>query len=431
MTFKELYPYEDFAPIADVAWWRANDFTGSDYSSDAYKAARDADQADSKRYKEHKSLFCARVQTHLEKLLAQGRLAPISGTGGRAISFANAWNAFLAGKEPGNIDEEYARKWMFEEFERILTRHVVEIDKDRFKRKQEEGYAPGTHDIPTEDQARAAWKAICEDVDAGTSGYSWDIEVQDASTGDRCRVFFEDWKPRLMRWNDQHKLEEVQDVAPLELVTAQFEVPTGKLMLTDTLRIKSFNDGTEFDSGRDYHEFNLGSAHGRTKRIGGHAQENGIAYTQTTNTSVSVYQDAQGRLMIAERWGCDEDGNELPEDDNGMIIEGWTWVGAFSCDVWAVFALDRATAIARMKDGGCNDAEAELERFLSMAGKTVATGDHVGSHEACYAANIVHLEVEPGTWEIHAGERFAEKVDRTAWGIPAYVEPWCILQKVA
>lgn len=432
MAFKDLYPFEDFASIADVAWWRTNDFPGGDYNSEAYKAASDADQSDSKRYKEHKSLFNKRVQTHLEQLLAQGRLTPITGTGGRAISFVNAWNAFLAGEEPNNIDEEYARKWMFGEFERILTRHVVEIDKGRFKRKQEEGCVPGTHEIPTEDQARAAWEALCDDVDAGTSDYSWDIEVQDANTGDRCRVFFEDWKPKLMRWNDQHQLEEVQDVAPLELVTAQFNVPTGKIMLTDALRIKSFNEGTDFDSDREYREFDLNSARGRTARISGHASEHDIGYTQTTNTSVAIYQDTQGRLMVTERWGCDEDGNELPEDENGnMIIEGWKWVGTFSCDVWAVFALDRATAIARMKDGGCDDAEAELERYLSMAGKTIEADDHVGHHEACYAANIVHLDVEPGTWEIHAGEEFTEKVNRKAWDIPAHVEPWCTLQKVA
>jgi len=432
MAFKELYPFEDFASIADVAWWRTNDFRDGNYSSDAYKAASDADQSDSKRYKEHKSLFNKRVQTHLEQLLTQGRLTPITGTVGRAISFANAWNAFLAGEEPNNIDEEYARKWMFGEFERILTRHVVEIDKERFKRKQEEDRVPGTHENPTEEQARKTWEAICEDMDTGTSGYSWEIEVQDTNTGDRCRVVFEDWKPNLMRWNDKHQLEEVQDVAPLELVTVQFNLPTGKLMLTDALRIESFNKGTEFESAREYREFDLNSARGRTARISGHAQEHDIAYTQTTNTSVSVYQDAKGRLMITERWGCDEDDNELPEDENGnMIIEGWEWVGAFSCDVWAVFALDRATAIARMKEGGCDDAEAELDRYNSMAGKKVEPSDQQGHHESCYADNIVHLDVEPGAWEIHAGEKFAKRVDRKAFGIPENVEPWCILQKAA
>tara|TARA_B100000929_G_scaffold66801_1_gene50928 strand:+ start:3643 stop:4938 length:1296 start_codon:yes stop_codon:yes gene_type:complete len=431
MAFKDLYPFEDFATIADVAWWRTNDFGGSDYSSDAYKAAQAADQADGERYKAHKALFSERIHMHLDALLAEGRLAPIAGVNGRNITFASAWNAYVTGQEPGNIDEEYARKWMLQEFQRILTRHVVGIDTERYKRKREEGYVPGTHEIPNEEQARAAWEALCEDVDAGTSDYSWDIEVHDSITGDRCRVFFENWVPKLMRYNEEHQLVEVQDVAPLELVTARFEVPTGKLMLTDALRIKSFNEGAGFEPERDYREFDLNSARGRTARIGGHAQEHDIGYTQTTNTSVSVYHDAQGRLMVAERWSCDEDGEELPEDENGMIIEGWTWVGAFSCDVWAVFALDRATAITRMKDGGRDDAEAELERYLSMAGKTVAADDRVGSHEACYAANIVHLEVEPGTWEIHAGERFTEKVDRKAWGIPAHVEPWCILQKVA
>ncbi|WP_298847284.1 hypothetical protein [uncultured Salinicola sp.] len=432
MPFKDIYPFEDFAPIADVAWWRTNDFSGSDYSSDAYKAAQAADQADGERYKAHKTLFCERIRTHLDGLLAEGRLAPIAGIGGRSISFASAWNAYVAGQEPGNIDEEYARKWMFQEFQRILTRHVVGIDTERYKRKREEGYVPGTHETPTEEQARAAWEALCEDVDAGASDYSWDIEVQDSVTGDRCRVFFENWIPKLMRYNEEHQLVEVQDVAPLELVTARFEVPTGKLMLTDTLRIESFNEGTDFEPERDYRELDLNSALGRTKRISAHAAEHDIAYTRTTNTSVAVYRDAQGRLMAAERWGSDEDGNDLPEGPHGAIlVEGWECVGTFSCDVWATFAFDRATAIARMTAGGEKDAEAELERYLAMADTTPAPDDHKGHHEACYARNIVHLDVDPGTWEIHAGEEFNEKVDRVALGIPDGVEPWCILSKAA
>ena len=432
MAFKDLYPFEDFASIADVAWWRTNDFHGSGYRSEAYKVALAADTADRERYKAHKTLFCERVRLHLDGLLAEGRLIPITGIGGRSISFASAWNAYVAGQEPSNIDEEYARKWMFEEFQRILTRHVVEIDKSRFKRKQEEGCIPGTHEAPNEEQARKAWEAICEDVDAGTSDYSWDIEVQDSSTGDSCRVFFKNWVPTLMRYNDQHQLEEVQDVVPLELVTARFEVPTGKLMLTDTLRITSFTEGTYFGSEHEYRDLSLNSSAGRTKRISAHAAKHEIAYTQTTNTSVAVYRDEQGRLMVAERWGCDEDGNELPEGPYGAIlIEGWECVGTFSCDVWAVFAFDRATAISRMTAGGEKDAETELARYLAMAEATPAPGDHKGHIESCYAGNIVHLDVEPGAWEIHAGERFSDKVNREEFNIPAGVEPWCILKKAS
>jgi len=39
--------------------------------------------------------------------------------------------------------------------------------------------------------------------------------------------------------------------------------------------------------------------------------------------------------------------------------------------------------------------------------------------------------VDPGTWEIHAGEEFDKKVDREAFGIPKGVTPWCILSKAA
>ena len=430
MAFKDHYPFEDFAPIADVAWWRTNDFdtrrSNGEYDKDAYQAAHQADMADKERYDEHKDLFRERVQAQLDSLLADGRLKPITGTAGRAISFANSWNAYLAGK----TEDGYERKWMLREFQGILTRHIVRIDEGRSARKREEDYVPGAHISPTPEQARKAWEGICEDMDTGNSDsiFGWNIEVRDANTGDRCQVIFEEWKPRLMRWNDQHELEEVQDIAPLELVTEQFNVPTGKLMLTDALRIESFNKGTEFEAERDYRELDLNNASGRTARVLAHAKDHDIGYTQTTNTSVAVYRDAAGRLMVTERW-FDE---EWPEDNKGRsIIEGWECLGDFSCDVWAVFAFDRATAIARMTDGGHENAEEELDRYLSMAGKRVATDDHRGHHESCYAANIVHVDVEPGQWEIHAGEGFSEKVDRKAYGIPDGVEPWCIIQKVA
>ena len=98
-------------------------------------------------------------------------------------------------------------------------------------------------------------------------------------------------------------------------------------MLTDALRIKSFNEGTDFEPERDYRELDLNSASGRTKRISAHAAEHDIAYTQTANTSVAVYRDTQGRLMVAGRWGWDEDGNDLPDGPHGAIlIEGWECV---------------------------------------------------------------------------------------------------------
>ena len=430
MSFAGLYPFEDFAPIADVAWWRTNDFRGSDYSSDAYKIASAADQADTKRYKAHKTHFSELVAAHLEGMRADGQLQPISGIGGRSIRFATTWNAFVAGEEPGNIDETYARKWMFEEFERILTRHVVGIDTERHKRKREEGYIPGTHELPTEEQICAAWEAVCEDVDTGTSGYSWDFEVNDATTGDSCRIIFTNWAPKLMRYNDDHKLEEVQDVALLDLVTASFEVPTGTLMLTDALRIKSFIEGIKFDSKRDFGSLDSNSAWGRTRLISAHADEHDIAHTKTTNTSVAIYRDAKSRLMVAERWAIDENENEMPEGPfSAVLIEGWECVGTFSCDVWSAMAFDRATALKRMTEGGEEDPEAELTRYLAMANTKPAPGDHKAHHESCYAGNIVHLNVEPGTWEIHAGEEFSNKVDRETFGIPSWVEPWCIIQK--
>lgn len=424
--FAELYPLAVYQSIADAAWWRSNEFDtrrrtdqagGATFDRQAYNAALAADAADTKRVDEHKKVFTQAVERHLANLLEIGALTPMTGLKGREVGMASAWNAMVA-REPA----DYARRWLFDAFERLFVDEFVRMDWDKYGRARQDDHVPGHHQPPTPDQVVKAWSGICSRMDEGTSeeyvnGLS--IECNDQRTGDRCEIHFAKWQPTLMVRNAKHRLEPAKDVAKAELVSADFPVPTGTLLLTDYLRVEGFKEGVTFGRDREYQDLSLSSADGRDARIRAHAEEHGVAYTQTANTSVAVHRHVKtGRLMITRRWYDDAKGNEMREDERGVaIVRGWTSVGSFSCDMWRIMAFDRATAIARMEAGGRTDAAAELDTYLNSTD--------------AYARNVERVDVEPGTWRIHTGDEFSKRVDRRRFGIPPRVHVWCVLERVA
>jgi hypothetical protein len=417
--FQDLYPFTTFETIADAAWWRKNDFNRRSPLSDEDRAAHDVaaaqDAVDDERIKEHKKVFVAAVREHLSNLVAAGRLQPIAGVAGREIDMADAWNALV-----GGTDGDHTRKWLFDKFSGLLIREFVSMDSGRYSRKNAEGHVAGTHVPPTREMAIKAWSTICAKMNLGTSEEYTDgmlIECTDRKTGDRCEIHFEDWKATLMRRNDRHELEPALDVAKPDLVVAEFKVPSGRLLLTDVLRVEGFVKAIEFEPDREYGELDLNSSKGKDARIKAHAEDHDIAYTQTTNTCVAIHRnDLTGCLMITERWFSDRRGNEMPEDANRVsIVKGWTSLGAFSCDRWCVMAFDRETALSLMKAGGCEDPASKLDAYLS-------SGDS-------YADNVVGLYVEPGLWRIRSGDDFSNRVSRRKWKIPTGVRVWCLLER--
>lgn len=429
MAFADLYPFDTFASIADAAWWRSNDFTRkveADQMS-AANTARALDARDRQRVEEHKEVFTQALSQHLEALRDAGRLGAAVGIKGRDLPQVTAWNDLVAG-EAG----DYTRNWLLNGLQNVWTRAFVRMDSDRFSRRQSTDYVLGQHVLPSAKQQRAAWDYICNSLDHGNSDdemMGWAIRMTDANTGDNCELQFENWTAKLMVRNADYELVPAKDVQEIALVTAEFDMPTGKLMLTDVLRVEGFKEATEFDSDRDYGELSLNTAAGCTARISAHAEEHQVGYTQTTNTFVAVYQSTdKASVMVIEAYLDDE----WPMDDNGNpVIDGWHYIGSFSCDVWRIMAFDRATAQDLMAKGGCAAPEAELNRYLAMATAEVAGDDRQAHHEKSYAGNIVHLDVTPGRWSIHAGADFASRVDFAAYNIPQGVEPWCILSRAA
>ena len=421
MPFADLYPLESFAVVADASWWRASELEGYGDTPagthDQKRAARELDSADQARLKLHDDkIFQPALRAHLEALRSEGRLAPTGGLAGRDVWSATAWNAFVA-----NEPEDHHTIWLINALAKnVFTRAFVRMDDMRRGDDRE----PGVHVPPTDEKVRAAWAKICADLDGGTSRdqhMGWAIEAQDAETGDRCEMTFENWKGVLMRRNDEHRLEPAEDVGELPLVAVGIDVPSGRLLLTDTLRVEGFKEGTDFGR-EDYSALSLGSEKGCLERTRVHAARHDLAFRQTINTSVNVFRH-------------DETGDIAFIEARSKTLKGWTEVGMISCDIWRITALDRDTAIRLMTNGGNADAQTDLDRYLALGeAEPVWTGAEVWAdvaqahHEQCYSKNVVRLDVTPGRWTFHSGPDFAKRADKKALGLPRTAKPWAVLQ---
>lgn len=443
MAFADVYPLSLFASIADVSWWRASDFDrprprrSTDHPSneeassvptrEARKLAADLDTADKARLDQHKEQFEACILQHLEGLRGAGKLGKTGGLAGREVRLAEAWNHFVDGKP-----DSYETKHLLHHFTRQLVRAIVDIDAGRYSRKSSPDYVPGTHRKPSEGQILAAWSKLCGELDTGTSDpFSWPIEIQDQKTGDRCELHFTNWQAQLMRRTRDHKLEVAPDCGPIPLASAVFPIPTGRLLLTDTLRVPGFSDGTDFGDREYDDELSLNSELGCVNRTSVHAKDHGFGYCQTTNTCVSVHRHPKTHcILITPRWM----GEEWEEDADGdAICPGWEKLGSFSCDIWRITAIDFGTAVLRMKDGGCDTPEATLTRYLGLAKSDNAASANArqAHHEQAYSRNIVEVAVQTGDMRIHCGPDFGERVDRARYDIPHGVNPWALLEPIA
>lgn len=418
MAFGDIYPLAAFAAIADASWWRASELDmkreGPAVTHDQRRAARELDEADQARLKAHDAtVFRPALLAHLQALRTEGRLKPTGGTKGRDIWMADAWNAFVAGEK-----DDYHTTWLISAIAKgAFTMTFVRMDEDR----RGPGHEPGVHVPPSPDKVKEAWRKICQALDSGTSGTGiddWRLEAPDANTGDRCEMTFQSWEGMLMRRNERYELEPARDVDAIPLVAVPVPVPTGQLLITDAIRIDAFNDAIDLGDA-EYREASLDSEKGCVRRTEIYAERFGVGFCQTTNTVINVrVSDADGSIAFFS--------------DDETVTPGWATIdGHFDCDVWSIMALDRWSAERLIKAGGDNAAPVTLDRLIahgdpSDEGDTAAA--MAGFVSGAYAGNILRLDVRPGTWTLHSGHGFGERVDHAAFGLPADARPWAILQ---
>lgn len=422
MAFADHYPLAAFAAIADACWWRSGEF---DYSRnkdvvvtpEQRRLANDLDAKDHLRLEKHKTdVLAVALRAHLAELQSTGALAATGGIAGRKVWAATAWNALVSGQK-----EDYQTNWLINSLCNAHTRYFVRMDPMRRDADRE----LGTHVPPTAEQVEKTWKAICEAYDSGNSNHilnGWNVECQDEITGDRCELAFTNWQAQLMRRNAKHDLEPAQDVVNLPLAAVAINMPTGKLLLTDYLRVTGIKEGIDLGN-LEYDAASLSSDKGKLQRTQLHAELHNMGFCQTSNTMINVFvSDADGSIAF------------MPYDKEKM--KGWTKIERYiSCDVWRITAIDQANAVRIMTAGGNDNAQADLERYLALAegepasreGKSVQeiNQEH---HEYCYSQNVLRLDVAPGVWTLHCGQDFHTRVDRRALGLPRGVRPWAVLQ---
>lgn len=341
------------------------------------------------------ALLMPAVESHLGDLIAEGRLMPSEDLGERHIHFLVDWDAIVSGSA-----NDWQRLYITNAFV-VAAMHIAFFIRE---------------------PARAL-DVLARLFDEGTSPTAEDgifnlIEGTDTMTGERGEIRLAGFVPSfwVMDRGSGYQYRKAERMAPLEPVSATFTAPSGKLLFTDTLRVGSFSEATDFEPDRDYGVLSLNSATGRQARSLAHAAEHNFGFTQTTNTCVAVFQHgATGAIAVTERWNedlqIDEHGNYKDEID----IAGWRRVGTFSCDMWRVTAIDRQVAAGLIAPGKPEAGEKELGEYLASKGS--------------YADNIVTLPVAPGSrWRMCCGERFSETVDRAALGLPEGLEIWALYE---
>ena len=262
MAFADHYPLEAFQAISHVSWWRSSDisfkirskkreammngtgpYTVSDDTEAFIEEAKKADAADRITFDEGEKIFNAAIEAHLEDLRLQGRLGKITGLNGRKVDKAKAWNDFIDGKK-----DEWQYPWMIQTLGHSLTSVMVGMDKTRHDRQRENPLTP--HQLPSNEQVIAAWEKLCNAFDDGDSDPIYRIvfidDITDSKTGDRCQIHFTNWQAQLMVQGSDFRYSPAKDVAKIPLAAAQFDVPSGDLLLTDFLRVEGMQDALDF-----------------------------------------------------------------------------------------------------------------------------------------------------------------------------------------
>jgi hypothetical protein len=395
MPFADFYALSAFADAVEIHIREK-----ADEAEGATESAR------KKRQDHRKDVFEPALVAFLTMLRDEGRLGATGSVGGREIWQATAWNDFVAGQTfRSGLGQALTGYIHIKAVHSVSSKRIV-------------GSFEKFGNLDTATLIERNWSALCNLMDVGTTDdLAWAIsDLFDQQSGETCELHMTDWKAQLMTRDGYGNPFPACDLAPIELVSAEFDMPTGQLLLTDALRVPGFREGIQFDATLEYSAFSLNSELGRTRRITAHAEHHGIGYTQTGNTCVVAHrQPDTGRIIVSARWNDDEADEDADGDANAP---GWEKIGNFSCDVWRVLALDKATAVALMRAGGCTDAS------------DTVLADYLASDD-CYAKNVVSVDVQPGRWRIHSGPDFAKRVDRARFGIPNGIQPWLLLEPAA
>jgi hypothetical protein len=353
------------------------------------------------------------VMAHLEAVKADGRLGRIEGTDNRGIRLATAWNDFLDG-----TDSEW--------------RYVLEHGLSQFVLIWAiEGCLKGQDDPSVREQTMLdAYESMCRLMEEGrlvkptffptmTAQPALD-DLRDGATGDRCRLMVEDWQPRLQKFDlgakDAGYWIPLETVAAPVVETIEIDLPTGRLLMGDYLRMPGMHEGLEARieaalGSRIYDdEHSTNSARGRANTTRAIWNCGSVLQICTTNTTVAVHH-ADGRLVVCD----DHDGS-----GNEPAVAVMRRAAEISCDRWTVLLADRSDVLTLMKEGrdvsgkpAADGVEADLDAW--MAGPDF---------------DAVEIVVEPGRWRVSFGEALADQTAAKSIDVDTDAIVWFAMERV-
>lgn len=340
------------------------------------------------------------VLGHLRDVRDAGSMARVEGTENRDVRLADAWNAFLEGREI---------LWQRVLADGLSDMVLVHAISGRMGAEKDGADAASC--------MADAYAGLCAAMDRGDLvGTTFHPavaprphfdDVRCGATGDRLRLVVEGWRPRLERFDRSAKetgyWTPVKAVPAPTVETVEIDLPTGVLIVADYIRAPGMHEGLEarieaaIGDLRYDASHSVNSAKGRVATTRAIAEAANVLQVSTTNTVVSLHR-AQGRLAVVD--DHDEDGGE-------PVVEGMERVGRVSCDRWTVLMADRAAVL-----GLTGGDEAALDSWIA-------------EEEALVVA------VEPGRWRVSFGEVLSDPAVAQALGIGTTANAWLSMSHVA
>ena len=305
------------------------------------------------------SLMAKALRDFLIALQAEGALPEIPGTKGHDLRFAEAWNRIARAQ---GTDEDFD-----------------EVAGEMGIRMALQGTMPGDKSVATAETAHAA---ICAFADRGRDY----VRAGDSAvTGETVYVNVADWMPTAKAYANRIS-RPLTDAEPIGHQIGEITLPTGNLLISDWFRCDGFGEALE--EGEPDISLNCDAGIVASTL---HKLTKGVASFHIGNSSPSIFL-RDGALIIGQDRAFEEhDWDANPDGIDPRALEGRA--GEVCTDYWGATIVDQKTLMDLL--------EAQL-------GSAEAAFDAYAEYRRTTFDRITEAKVEPGTYEVHFGPRYAD-----------------------
>ena len=321
------------------------------------------------------------VKPFMEMMREAGLVTACPNNGPRGVMAMTAWNQWIEGKEPEFFNALH-RAPAFEMGGRRVVRHILRGDDDTLDEAAADALL-----ADTEQKVRAFYlegKLNLQDKVDALSGC-----LVDQITGDYYSPGDDIYAPVLCAHDPKTGKDEPLPLAeePASVRHVEMQIPSGKLVMCDWLRVDGFNEGLAALAGDESHWPSINTAEGLDIRAEAYLKMAGLMIVQVGNTSPRAYADGEGVYRMG--W-VHEDYEELWRGDDEYIGPHPVW--STCTDLWANIFADREIFIDILMASGMYETRRD------------AAG-HVDFH--CVYGNAELVEMEPGPLHVYMPTGYA------------------------